>query len=41
MPKFSIIIPVPMSENWERAVAAAGGDYLAIIGDDDGIITLE
>jgi glycosyltransferase involved in cell wall biosynthesis len=31
--------PVPMSENWERAVAVAEGDYLTIIGDDDGIIS--
>jgi glycosyltransferase involved in cell wall biosynthesis len=30
--------PVAMKENWERAVAAAAGDYLTIIGDDDGII---
>ena len=29
---------VPMSENWERAVAAATGDYITIIGDDDGIL---
>jgi glycosyltransferase involved in cell wall biosynthesis len=30
--------PVAMSENWERAVAAAEGEYLTIIGDDDGIL---
>lgn len=30
--------PVAMKENWERAVAAATGDYLTIIGDDDGIL---
>lgn len=29
---------VPMTENWERALAAATGDYLTIIGDDDGIL---
>jgi hypothetical protein len=27
-----------MKENWERAVAAATGNYLTIIGDDDGIL---
>lgn len=30
--------PVAMNENWERAVAAATGDYLTIIGDDDAIL---
>lgn len=30
--------PVAMKENWERAVAAATGDYLTIIGDDDAIL---
>lgn len=30
--------PVAMKENWERAVAAARGDYLTIIGDDDAIL---
>ena len=30
--------PVAMKDNWERAVAAATGDYLTIIGDDDGIL---
>lgn len=30
--------PVAMKENWERAVGAATGDYLTIIGDDDGIL---
>lgn len=30
--------PVAMSENWERAVAAAEGEYLTIIGDDDAIL---
>lgn len=30
--------PVAMSENWERAVAAARGDYITIIGDDDAIL---
>lgn len=32
------IEPVAMKENWERAVAAATGDYLTIIGDDDAIL---
>ncbi len=31
--------PVAMKENWERAVAAATGDYLTIIGDDDAILS--
>lgn len=29
---------VPMAENWERALAAAGGDYVLFIGDDDGLM---
>ncbi|HEX2052630.1 MAG TPA: glycosyltransferase [Actinomycetota bacterium] len=29
---------VPMTENWEQALSAATGDYLTIIGDDDGIL---
>jgi Glycosyl transferase family 2 len=29
---------VPMTENWERALAAASGDYVLFIGDDDGLM---
>jgi hypothetical protein len=29
---------VPMAENWERALAAADGDYVTFIGDDDGLL---
>lgn len=29
--------PVSMTENWNRAVAMASGEYVCIIGDDDGL----
>ncbi len=29
---------LPMSDNWERALAAATGDYVTVLGDDDGIL---
>jgi hypothetical protein len=29
---------VPMTENWERALAHAGGDVITFIGDDDGLL---
>lgn len=30
---------LPMTENWERALANASGDYLTFIGDDDALLT--
>jgi glycosyltransferase involved in cell wall biosynthesis/pimeloyl-ACP methyl ester carboxylesterase len=29
---------LPMAENWEAALTASSGDYVAFIGDDDGIM---
>jgi len=29
--------PISMTDNWEAAIALARGDYICIIGDDDGI----
>src|ERR1700704_2292302 len=29
--------PVSMTENWERALDAATGEYITFIGDDDGL----
>ena len=29
---------LPMADNWEAALAASSGDFLAFIGDDDGIM---
>ncbi|MBR0753812.1 glycosyltransferase [Bradyrhizobium jicamae] len=29
---------LPMTENWEQALAHATGDYLTFIGDDDGLL---
>src|SRR5579871_30706 len=29
---------LPMSENWERGVAACRGEYISILGDDDGFL---
>jgi glycosyltransferase involved in cell wall biosynthesis len=29
--------PVSMTDNWEAAISLAQGDYICIIGDDDGI----
>lgn len=29
--------PLPMGDNWERTVAAATGDWVSVIGDDDYI----
>jgi glycosyltransferase involved in cell wall biosynthesis len=29
---------LPMAENWERGVAACGGDYVTVLGDDDGLV---
>jgi hypothetical protein len=31
-------IPLCMSDNYERAVAAASGDYVIVCGDDDGLM---
>jgi glycosyltransferase involved in cell wall biosynthesis len=30
--------PVPMTENWEQAVRQARGDYVFVLGDDDGLL---
>src|SRR5579872_821346 len=29
---------LPMADNWEAALAASSGEYIAFIGDDDGIM---
>ncbi len=29
---------LPMAENWERGVAACAGDYVTVLGDDDGLV---
>ena len=29
---------VPMRENWERALARATGEFVTVIGDDDGVV---
>ena len=35
---FNTIEPVRMTENWERALRQAKGDYLFFLGDDDGLL---
>jgi glycosyltransferase involved in cell wall biosynthesis len=30
--------PVPMTENWERALRQATGEYIFFLGDDDGLL---
>ncbi len=30
--------PLAMTENWERAVAAAQGEWIVVLGDDDGLL---
>jgi hypothetical protein len=30
--------PVPMTDNWERAIGQARGDYIFVLGDDDGLL---
>ena len=35
---FKTIEPVRMTENWERALQRATGDYLFVLGDDDGLL---
>src|SRR5262245_30208092 len=30
--------PLAMSANWELAVAAARGEYVTVLGDDDGLL---
>lgn len=30
--------PLPMAANWERALAAARGEWITFIGDDDGLM---
>ncbi len=34
----SSAVETSMSENWESAVAMARGDYVTVIGDDDGLL---
>jgi glycosyltransferase involved in cell wall biosynthesis len=29
---------LPMSENWERGLAACSGEYISVLGDDDGFL---
>lgn len=29
---------LPMSENWERGLAACSGEYVTVLGDDDGLV---
>src|SRR5712671_2388457 len=29
---------LPMSENWERGLAACAGEYVSVLGDDDGFL---
>jgi glycosyltransferase involved in cell wall biosynthesis len=29
---------LPMSENWERGLAACSGEYVSVLGDDDGFL---
>src|SRR5215475_8443107 len=31
-------IPVPVTDNWNRALNAASGDYVVMLGDDDGLV---
>jgi hypothetical protein len=35
---FKTVEPVLMTENWERALRHASGDYVWFIGDDDGLL---
>ncbi|MEY2528786.1 MAG: hypothetical protein QOJ05_876, partial [Verrucomicrobiota bacterium] len=35
---FKTVEPVRMTENWERALQAATGEYLFFLGDDDGLL---
>ena len=35
---FSTDDVLPMTENWERALSNATGDYVTFIGDDDGLL---
>jgi len=29
---------IPMAENWERGLAACTGEYVSVLGDDDGFL---
>ena len=29
---------IPMAENWERGIAASSGEYVSVLGDDDGFL---
>jgi glycosyltransferase involved in cell wall biosynthesis len=29
---------LPMAENWERGLAACSGEYITVLGDDDGLV---
>ena len=30
--------PIPVTENWNRAMNASSGDYVVMLGDDDGLV---
>src|SRR4029078_1491335 len=30
--------PVSVTENWNRALNASSGDYVIVLGDDDGLV---
>ena len=30
--------PLPVTDNWNRALGAASGDYIVMLGDDDGLV---
>ena len=30
--------PLPVTENWNRALDASSGDYVLMLGDDDGLL---
>jgi glycosyltransferase involved in cell wall biosynthesis len=34
---FASLVVVPMTENWEMALANASGEFITFIGDDDGL----
>src|SRR6185503_6927532 len=35
---FKTVEPVRMTENWERALRQATGEYIFFLGDDDGLL---
>src|SRR5262249_33692486 len=30
--------PIPVTENWNRAMDASSGDHVVMLGDDDGLV---